>query len=167
MKKRTTTTTLLVLLFLAFGIQTATAQIGIRIGPRVGYEIDDLNDLFVGADVRLDVATLPVIINPTLDYYFVDADNVNLFQLSINALYTFGINNAVFTPYAGAGVGITRVSVDSEFGDASNTDVGLNIVGGAEFGFGNLRPFVQAQLTLDGENDLTTIAGGLLFSLGG
>ena len=165
MKKRTTTTTLLVLLFLAFGIQTATAQIGIRVGPRVGYEIDDLNDLFVGADVRLDVATLPVIINPAFDYYL--TDGFDLFQLSANALYTFGINNAVFTPYAGAGVGITRVSVDSEFGDASNTDVGLNIIGGAEFGFGGLRPFVQAQLTLDGESDLTTIAGGLLFSLGG
>jgi opacity protein-like surface antigen len=159
-------TTLLVAFFFCIGVQTADAQIGIRIGPRVGYDIDQLNELFVGADVRLDVATLPVIINPAFDYYFVDG--FDLYQLSINALYTFGINNTAFTPYVGGGLGITRTSVDTgvDFIDGSNTDIGLNIVGGAEFGFGNLRPFVQAQLTL-GDVDLTTIAGGVLFSLGG
>ncbi|HMB94116.1 MAG TPA: outer membrane beta-barrel protein [Rhodothermales bacterium] len=157
------TTTLLALFFLALGIQTASAQIGIRIGPRVGYEIDDLNEVFIGADARLDILTLPVIINPAFDYYLTDGGD--LFQLSANALYTFGINNTLFTPYAGAGVGITRFS--SDVSDFSDTNVGLNIVGGAEFGFGGLRPFVQAQLTLDGESDLTTIAGGLLFNIGG
>lgn len=160
------TTTLLALFFFALGVQTAAAQVGIRIGPRVGYEIDDVEELFIGADARLDIATLPVIVNPAFDYYL--TDGYDLFQLSVNALYTFGINNTAFTPYAGAGVGITRVSADTgfDFVDDSNTEVGLNIIGGAEFGFGNLRPFVQAQLTI-GDVDLTTIAGGLLFSFGG
>lgn len=150
--------TLLLLLFL-IGASTAQAQTTFQIGPRVGYEIDDLEELFIGADARIMVAGLPVVINPTFDYYLVDEGT--LFQLSGNALYTFGINNQVFTPYAGAGVGLTRFSYE----DFDNTEVGLNVIGGAQFGFGNLRPFAQAQLTF-GDVDIVTLGGGILFSLG-
>lgn len=146
----------------------AQAQTTFEIGPRVGYEIDDLEELFIGADVRIMVAGLPVVINPTFDYYLVDVGS--LLQLSGNALYTFGINNQVFTPYAGAGVGITRFSFDDEDIpdniDTSTTEFGLNVIGGATFSLGNLKPFAQAQLTF-GDAELVTLGGGVLFSLGG
>ena len=155
-------------LFLVATTHEARAQATIEIGPRVGYEIDNLNELIIGADARIGTAALPVVINPAVDYYFVDG--ASMIQFTGNALYEFGIDNELFTPYAGAGVAVTRYSVDVDESvieiDNSTTDVGLNVVGGARFGFGNLRPFVQAQLTF-GDIEPVSIVGGVLFSLGG
>lgn len=87
----------------------------------------------------------------------------------------FGIDNEAFTPYAGGGLGITRVSadevqVDTRFGtvtsgDDSNTEVNLNIIVGAEFPLDSFTPFVQAQFGIGGDIDRFNIAGGLLFNL--
>ena len=146
---------------LLFGAGQAQAQRVIEIGPRAGIDIDALNDPFIGLDVRVSTVSLPVVINPTFDYYLTEGD-VNFYQLSGNALYEFGIDNQVFTPYSGLGLGISRASFDGE----GNTDFGLNVIGGAAFRVGALKPFVQAQLTLLGDADLTTLGGGVLFRLG-
>ena len=100
---------------------------------------------------------------PTLGFGFnvfnqVGEENRDFSQLSFNALYEFGMANVAFSPYVGGGIGISNTS--------NNTDVGLNLIGGATFGFGNLKPFAQAQITF-GDIDLFTIGGGLLFSIGG
>ncbi|MFQ5570629.1 MAG: outer membrane beta-barrel protein [Rhodothermales bacterium] len=156
---------LLMGVFAVAGMQDARAQTQIDFGPRIGFDIGgDLEEFFIGADGRVGVASLPVLFNGTFDFYFVD--NVDIFQFSINALYEFGISNEAFTPYVGGGIGISRISTDDDFGifDRSTTDTGLNLIGGATFGFGNLKPFAQAQITF-GDLDLFTVGGGLLFNL--
>ena len=166
--KKLTAFVLLFGMFVGFGMQQAQAQTQIEIGPRLGFDIaGDVEEFFIGFDSRFGLASFPVILNGAFDYYFVD--NVDFWQLSANALYEFGIDNQAFTPYAGAGLSITRVSADvgdALFGaDASSTDLGLNAIGGAVFGVGKLKPFVQAQITF-GDVDLFTIAGGILFTVG-
>lgn len=159
--------TLTLLLALGLVAAPAQAQVSFELGPRVGYDAGDVEELFIGADVRVSSAALPLIINPTFDYYFIedvgDVDN-GLWALSVNALYPFGVSNAVFTPYGGAGVGLYNFS----FGDSSTTDVGLNLVFGAQFlNTGVVKPFVEAQYSpifSDPENtNLFTVKGGLLF----
>lgn len=152
------------LLVIAFTTQRAEAQTALEIGPRIGYEVDDWESLFLGADVRIDMAALPVAINPYFDYYFLDNDDVSLIQFGANALYHFGIANQAFTPYAGAGLALSRISYDIP-GVDGDTEAGLNLLFGARFGFGQMRPFAQAQFTL-GDADFFSIAGGLLFRLG-
>lgn len=164
MKKLTILAGLCTMLFL--GTQEASAQAQIQIGPRVGYDIDALESLFVGADARISVIGLPIQINPTFDYYFLDKDvfgDDKFYQVAVNGLYNFGFDNQLFTPYAGVGVAISRYSPD---GGDGTTDVGANLIGGAAFGFGSLRPFVQAQLTLGGDAEPVGLVGGLLFNLG-
>lgn len=156
-----TWTLLTVLGLFALAAAPANAQTLIEVGPRVGYEIDDLEEVYVGADVRVGLPTLPVKINPVFDYYF--SDGASVWQIDVNALYEFGIDNQAFTPYAGAGVALVGVNPDSDFVDSS-TEPGFNIVGGAVFGFGQLRPFVNARITL-GDFDTTTLGGGVLFTL--
>lgn len=167
--KRLTALALLFGLFVGFGLQQARAQTKIELGPRIGFDLaGDVEEFFVGADSRFTFPSFPVILNGTFDYYFVD--NFDFWQFSANALYEFGVDNQAFTPYAGAGLSVTRISVDIQgelFGfDASSTDVGFNIIGGASFGAGNLKPFAQAQITI-GDVDLFALAGGLLFTIGG
>ena len=168
--KKCTPFVLLFGLCMVLGVSEARAQAQIEIGPRLGFDlVGDVEEFFVGGDGRVDLAGLPVMLNGTFDFYFVD-ENLDFWQLSLIALYEFGIANVAFSPYAGAGIGISRASLDLGLGDfgnaeASDTDVGLNVIGGATFGLGNLKPFAQAQITF-GDVDLFTIGGGLLFSIG-
>ena len=147
-------------LLLMFGIARVEAQTSLTLGPRLGYDIDKLNTHFIGAELRVTPAALPIVINPSVDYFFLDGD-FKLIQGNANALYTFGIDNQLFTPYAGVGVALTRTSVV----DYSQNDFGFNVIGGAVFGFGNLRPFVQTQITF-GDTEQVTVAGGVLIRLG-
>lgn len=152
-------------LFLGLGLMLpapAQAQTDVRLGPRIGADFGDLEEGFIGADVRIETAGIPFTINPTLDFYFVDQGS--FFSISGNGLYTFGIQNQVFDPYAGAGLGVYRRSVD----DFSTTDLGLNFLFGAEFKVGSVRPFAEAQVTPifgDGGFNLFTLKGGILFGI--
>jgi len=176
---------LAVLLAAAAPQQQARAQAQIELGPRVGYEIEQLNELSVGADLRASAAALPFQVNGTFDYYFVseefdasdfddgdERENAFIgaergFRFTANALYEAGLDNQYFTPYFGPGLSVTRISYVDEFGDDSTTDLGLNAVGGAEFGLGGLRPFVQAEFVLLGDAEPVQLTAGLLFNVGG
>jgi hypothetical protein len=159
MTKRTTLSALFALALLA-AVPQAQAQTDLSIGPRVGYETDSEN-FFIGGDARIGVETFPVRINPTFDYFFVDG-NITLFQITGNALYEFGIDNTTFTPYAGAGLSYLRSSI----GNVSNSDVGLNLLGGAEFtNVGGFVPFVQGEFVVGGNASPFKITGGLLFDV--
>lgn len=154
---------LLVAFLLVFGLQTARAQV--YVGPRAGFDIvGDVDDFFLGADGRLDLGALPLQLNGAVDYYFSEK-SAGFVQFSLNLLYEFGVDNQSFTPYAGLGVGVARAG-RGLFRDAGNKiTTGLNLVGGASLGKGNLRPFAQAQITF-GDVDLFTLGGGLLFNVG-
>ncbi len=154
-----------------FFVTVAKAQVPspvtFELGPRVGYDIGgDVEEAFLGVDARLGVMALPIDFQATFDYYFME-ENVTFWQLGLNALLGFG-PGIIFTPYVGAGLGIARISVDLGVDDLSDsdTDTGVNLIGGARFGVGPIRPFVQAQVTVLGDVDLVTIAGGLLFKFG-
>lgn len=151
---------------LAISLPTeANGQTQISVGPRIGIDAGDIEEPFVGADVRIGLPESPIAINPTFDYYFTD-DPLTFWSFSTNALYRFGTQNRVFTPYSGVGLGIYRSSID---GAGSATDLGLNAIFGAEFSVGSLRPFLEAQYSpvfSDGSTtSLVSVKGGLLFSL--
>ncbi len=168
--KKLTLLSLFLSLGLLMGADRAQAQAQIQVGPRIGYELSDFEALFVGADVRISTPALPVQINPTLDYYFLEDTEIfgteisqSLLQLTVNALYQFGINNEVFTPYAGGGLSYLRISAEANGESSSDSDVGLNLVGGAEFGVGQLKAFAQAEFVVGGDANPLKITGGVLF----
>jgi opacity protein-like surface antigen len=168
-------------LLLALGLlgpTTADAQTNVQLGPRLGIPVGDVSDaggdLFLGADARIETQALPVVINPSFDFYFMDdlraggrSVGQSLFTIDVNALYEFGVDNQAFTPYAGGGLGITRYSIDADFrnSNTSDTDVGLNIVGGARFPLGSVQPFAQLNAAFGGDWDRLGITGGVLFQL--
>lgn len=151
--------TLLIALFsiaLLGGLQSATAQNSI--GANVGYNFE-YEEWFLGGQFRFAPATLPVVINPSLETYF--QDNATWLRFDLNGLYMFGVNNMTFTPYAGGGLGIDYFN--PELGDG-DTNAMLNLVFGANFGMGQLRPFAEARV---GIGDVTEAAlrGGLLIGI--
>ena len=167
--KRLTWTTLLLALFLIPA--TAQAQTEISLGPKVGFDVADISEPYIGADVRIELEDFPVRINPTFNFYFAP-ENVTFWSIGANGLFDFELDDSDITPYAGAGLQLFRTSVSAttQFGSfsASATDLGLTGIGGAEFNLDGFRPFVQAELGLifgTGSPTLLGLGGGVLFDL--
>lgn len=142
--------------FLIGNAREASAQHSL--GINAGYNLD-AEEFFMGGQFRYDASGLPVILNPSLETYFID--DFSWLQIDLNALYPFGVRNTTFTPYAGAGLGIDYVKPD---GGDSNTDAGLNLLFGAEWGMSRMRPFTEARIDVDGEVGVS-LRGGLLIGL--
>lgn len=154
----------------------AQAQTQVKLGPRLGVPFGDVADgggnLFFGGDVRFYTEALPVVPNVSTDFYLVDSvEGVDrsIFAVDVNALFEFGVDNAAFTPYSGAGVGITRFSAESTSEQistaSSNSEIGVNLVGGARFLLDPLEPFVQLNATIGSDLTRLGLTGGLLFTL--
>lgn len=157
-------TIIAVALLLAFVVPTEVqAQEDISVGARVGIDLGDVEEVFFGADARVQTEGLPVALNPTFDVYLIDPGS--FWSLSGNALYPIEVENESFEPYAGAGLGIYR---QSAFG-LSSTDVGINLLFGAEFPADSVTPFAEAQyspvFTTGTTTNLFSLKGGILFNL--
>lgn len=160
---------LLTALFLAVGLPSETqAQTSFQIGPRVGIDIGDIEDPFVGVDARITSMRLPVVINPTFDYYLV-GEGLTFWSLSGNLLYPFGPADNPLSFYGGVGLGIYRFSSEGNIENPryrqGATDVGANFLFGAMLPSPSFTPFAELQYTpifTDGSPTLFGIKGGIL-----
>ena len=167
---------LLLLLALPLFAPSALAQGGIALKPYLGYNLEDGAGLLVGIGTELaapfDLGGLVLSIQPGIEYHFLDdapGVDVSYIQLDGNLVASFATPGAPIAPYAGAGLAVGFSSVDIEgIGSDSSTDLGLNVLGGAEFpgalGFGS--PFAQARLTLVDGGNFFCIIGGIKVPLG-
>lgn len=171
---------LLLLIALSFPLAapTAAAQ-GLSLIPYAGFNLESGYGPLVGIGAQFDApfgaGGLVLAIQPGVEYVFMDSDFLNYLQLDGNVIAAFGAPGASIMPYAGAGIAIAFIStddIDTGFGTidgASNTEIGLNVLGGVEFpgvlAFGD--PFAQARLTLVDGGNLITIIGGFKIPLGG
>jgi hypothetical protein len=99
-------------------------------GPRVGFSSNPDQIVFGGQMEIADVAP-NLTFNPDLELGFGDHATVIAFNLDMH--YNFEVSGANWRPYAGAGLGINFIQVDTgPFGqDASDTTVGGNLIVGA------------------------------------
>jgi opacity protein-like surface antigen len=150
------------ILFLAVGADSARAQ-DFRWGPELSLAEDA--DFGLGARIEFDFDGPPLTLIGSFDYFFPDPDDVDYWELNANLVYNFRIADAPsITPYAGGGLNIAHVSIDrgDSFDDASDTDPGLNILGGVKFDAGPVTPFVEIKFEIEG-GDQFIVTGGLLF----
>ena len=145
---------------LALGAPEVRAQV--RLGGEVSY--GDSYDVAIGA--RLVASLRSMIPGPSLafhasfDYFFPDVEGLTYWEINPGIVYGIPVRSPGFSPYLGGGLNIAYAS--SDLTDASDTDLGLNVMGGLQFGAARLRPFVEARLTISG-GDQFVLTGGLLF----
>lgn len=100
------------------------------------------------------------------DYFFPDEPpGVDLTYWEINGNVAYRIPNVTgsVAPYVGGGLNIAHTSVDRPLSRTSDTDVGLNLLGGTTFGTrGAVRPFAEMRVTVGGGDQLV-ITGGVRF----
>lgn len=178
----------MLVLSMIFATLPFSAEAQVQIGIQGGYSPDTFNHdgpqngaYLIGGQVRFRLEGLPLIINPSFDYFFNDVKEVQTWQFDANALIPFGHpRRSGLIPYFGAGLGVTRVVRTSPFTGRfflrEKSGYGLNLIGGAVLGQGPVRMFAQARYTLgehaafvgsDHRNGAgVTFTGGLLFRVG-
>jgi hypothetical protein len=138
----------------------APAKAQVSFSPLVGYDID-AEALTVGLAFELgtQLTSIPLqpAIRPAVEYIFFDGDATYV-RVDGDLIGRFEpVPGGAFLPYAKAGVTVEYFSVDVDIPgvDNSNTEVGLNLGGGAEFN----RVFVEGALGLGDISDLRIRAG--------
>lgn len=97
----------------------------------------------------------------SFDVFFPDephGEDRSYWEINANLAYWFRVRSTSVHPYAGGGLNIAHASRDG----ASDTDAGLNLLGGSAFGARRVRPFVELRVELAG-GDQFVITGGVLF----
>ena len=94
----------------------------------------------------------------------VNGEDRSYWELPGNLAYFFKVEaSSSLAPYAGGGLNIAHKSKEFDDGrSASDTDLGLNLLGGTLFGRGKVNPFVELRVELAGGEQFV-LTGGVLF----
>ena len=138
------------------------------VNPHVGYDVD-IEELLIGGSVQFGVpgaaiAGVALRFSPGLSYY-IGGSGGRFLVADLDAQYPFTARSV--QPYVGGGVFLRRVSVDVDIvGSITDTDVGLNLMGGAAFGSSSrVRPFVEGRLRV-GSGLTLVLLGGVRLMVG-
>lgn len=149
------------------------AQAQVQFGVQGNYA-DDV-DFGIGARAQFDVGSMIAEEGPlssltgvaSVDYYFPDCGgdffgggsdiDCSYLEVNGNALYPLDIAEGV-APYVGAGVHFGRFSVE----DVSDSEVGLNALGGLNFDLGGVTAFAEGKIELGGMEQFVITFGALL-----
>ena len=162
MKRKFLTITALLMFVFAFN---SMAQTRVGAGLAYGTEIENLG---INANAQFFIND-NIAIAPGLVFFFPkDAGfgiDINWFDFNANGHYYF--KRGSVEPYVLAGLNFARIKVESGSFDSSNTEIGLNIGGGANFDIGSsIMPFGELRIVV-GDADQLVIAGGVRFPIGG
>lgn len=150
------------------------AEAQLNIIAQAGYDLE-MESLFFGGGAEfvlpIDAIPFPLTIRPTFDYFLGESESEGPFTVSWSMWQINGDVIAEIMPaseglgvFAGAGLAYNQYSVDAMGFDASNSELGLNLLGGIEFAAGALSPFVMARMSTP-QTTRFQILGGVKFSL--
>ncbi len=136
-----------------FGVEAGWADdlefgIGARAQTPIGGMITDDEESFL-SDVTLIISGLWYV-----DPCGVSGVDCSAIQVDADGIVPLEFGEG-FAPYAGAGLHMGRVSV----GDFSDTELGLNVLGGARFALSGLTAFGEARYQLGGFEQLLFVFG--------
>jgi hypothetical protein len=132
------------------------AQARSHFGPQIGYNFD-YKELVIGAQFSAPVGR-------HLEFY----PSFNYFAVNVGTAWALNADVKFRVPIEGADwlyvAGGLNISVFSYTG-FSNTNAGLNLIGGIESRSGNIHPFGEFRITV-GDGSTAQVVGGLNFTLG-
>jgi len=140
----------------------------LQVGPYAAFHDDA--DFGVGGFVAFPVPSLHEDVAIVADFGIFFPDRFDYWELNGNVQWSFPSDGGHFTPWVFAGINIANASIDTGIDIideiASDTEIGLNLGGGATFGTGPVRPFGGVKLELR-EGSPFALFGGVSFTVGG
>ena len=176
MRKLLAATSLVIIMLAAPAALDAQVHLGGQLS------VADDADFGLGARATFGLPTpTPLEIIATADYFFPDGAagvDINYWEINANLVYLFKISGSIVAPYAGGGLNFAHASVSTDLSglgvelpgelstsERSDSDVGLNLLGGAKFNVGSITPFGELRFELNG-GEQVVLSGGVLFRLG-
>lgn len=147
---------------------TTSAQAQVRFAPQINFGSD--TDFGIGGRVNFDLTSLFKARGffgiAEFNYFFPDGP-VNYWELNGNLGYMIPGVRGTVKPYVGGGLNIGHASFDCPTGftcnNNSNTDAGLNLLGGINIQTRKkLTPFLEGRIQL-GHGDQFVFTGGIYF----
>lgn len=162
-----------VAVFALFGVSEAQAQ-GIQFGAAGAYGFGGSANFDAGPGIEGRIA-LPIEAGfgdlkatGNFGYHFPDdiqtiggTASFTYWEINGNLAYMFETGGSV-APYAGAGLNYANLDFDVAGFTGGGSEIGFNLLGGAEFSAGGLTPFVEGAFQLSGGEQIM-LKGGLLF----
>lgn len=134
---------------------------------RFGLQVAAGEDTETGIGVRVE-QPVPTVsprlrLLGSLDFFFPEGIHVDQWDVNVAALYQLAPERGdTFTPYAGAGVNLVRVSSTVFAERESGTHLGLGFFGGLRFAVADLNLFAEVRAEVGGGDQLVLV-GGVLF----
>lgn len=158
---------LAMLTVLAFGANTAQAQVDFGAQVSLGDEVD----FGIGARAYMPLDDYLENLSGYASFeIFFPGENQSFWMLNANGIYPIPMGDSSsgsIEPYAGAGIGVAHWSIDTGFAayDYDETKVNLNILAGTTFNqSGSFTPFVELRLPLGGFDGIGYfLTGGIYF----
>ena len=138
----------------ASGAQAQTRSM--HIGPQIAYDFD-VEDIGLGAQFSTPIMNR-LEFYPSFMFYFVDPGS--FWNLNADLKWRVARDQPNWL-YVGGGLNVARAS----FAGEGNTDIGLNLLAGAESLKGKIHPFAEARLILS-DGSRFQIGGGLNITIG-
>ncbi len=161
------------LVILVLAPSAGNAQV--NLGGQLSFADD--YDLGLGVRATFGLPTpAPLEIITTADYFFPDevtGIDRSYWEINANLVYLFNIPSSIVAPYAGGGLNFAHASVSTDlsaFGidlpgdlpaEKSQSDLGLNLLGGAKFNVGSITPFGELRIELNGGEQFVFTAGAM------
>ena len=152
----------------------AAAQAQVQVGPTLAFSSDDVG-FGIGATLHAQAPGLGEGIGFLGEFLFHFPDGFDFFEINGNVTYAIPLEGSTVLPFVLGGLNISRYSSDVDtgdfgdffgIGDASFTDVGLNLGGGLSFDLGSARPMAGARIAIGDLNRFVVFAT-LPFEVGG
>jgi outer membrane protein X len=152
----------------AFGAGAGVAEAQehpIHAGGHLSYGFEDFSEFGVG--IHATYPLMDAIAGAASFTYHFPGEDLTFWDLNLNAHFRFALEGN-FTPYAGGGLNYSRISFDLGEGfTASNSEVGLNVLGGAFTDLeNNIRLFGELRFVISDLDQLVLTLGASL-PLGG
>jgi hypothetical protein len=146
--------TLLAVVVILTGSGTASADVGVRLGPHGGVALGDAVDPYFGLGLWLSVPSSPLLIQPTFDYVF--DEKQTLYRAGVSLLRELPLHRR-FKPYFGLGVNLNvfarpeqapgptpeSSSEPAPGPDDGGSRVGMNLLAGMRLELPLLSPYVH------------------------
>lgn len=145
------------LTLVALALLTAPSAVRAQatLGPAIAYH-DDFK-LGIGAALNVPIQEFGrgVAILTDFVYFFPDGD-LNYLEINGNLTYSFGLPDAIMSPYILAGLNVSNLSTDVV--DSGSTELGFNLGGGAYFAMGSFRPNIGLKIEIGGGSGFVVFA---------
>lgn len=149
-------------LALAFTPSAMSAQIDVGAQGNWGEDVD----FGVGGRVVVGLPVQAVSLQAIGEFNYYFPDGFDYWEANGNLVYAITVPNSPATPYVGGGINIAHVEVEVLGQSASDTEVGLNLLGGVRFEAApKITPYAEAKYEVQGGEQFFVTAG-VAFNVG-